>query len=699
MSKYLSLLPILCLTLITPGSIEIAQSQPETRIDRTVAPIPKYTGIVKQVDDIAAQITVRIEDKEGNGSGVIVAREGNTYSVVTAAHVVKNKEGYSIITPNQERIVLKAEQVTILNKDLDVALVKFTSSQNYRVAELANYQFRDFDWVFVSGFPGRDPTRRRSLSIGIVWSKDATEFIVKNQQSFSDGNNLIYSNLSLPGMSGGGVLDREGRLVGINTGAENEYIINNEDRQEEINFGHSLGVSVPTILETFTEGKISTAQIKVVTSLPAQIAEKDRNTTINNLLSTISIPNQSNTGKEWLDYGNLLWRSVQYRQAIISFDRAIVLLKRGSTDSDKEQLKLAYVGKGLSLAFDDQQKEAIVAFGAAIAIDPNCIQAWRSQGRSLNELKQYEEALVSYRKAIELDPKNFVFRVEQGDVLKQLKRYPEAIDSYSQAIQLKPNHSWPYHNRGTTYGDLKQYDRAIADYDRAIKINPQYAEAYNNRGIAYKEQKQYAQAITDYDRAIKINPKYAIGYYNRAAIYNNLKQYSQAIADYDRAIKINPEYVEAYTNRGVVYNDLKQYSQAIADYDRAIKINPQHANSYYNRGNAYKLLEQYPQAMADYNQAIKLDPQLAIAYVDRGNVYNNLKQYSQTIIDYNRAIKLDPQLAIAYSFRGINYYELKQYEQGKTDLKKAAELFQQQDNQVGYQAVIMFLQQLETLIK
>lgn len=51
----------------------------------------KYTGVVKRVDDIAEQITIRIEDKNGgNGSGVIVAREGDTYYAVTAAHVVKD---------------------------------------------------------------------------------------------------------------------------------------------------------------------------------------------------------------------------------------------------------------------------------------------------------------------------------------------------------------------------------------------------------------------------------------------------------------------------------------------------------------------------------------------------------------------------------------------------------------------------------
>jgi S1-C subfamily serine protease len=228
MSKYPHHLLTLLLTLWTVNIPAIAY--PKIPIDLasrpSVSPL-QSTGIVRRVDDIAAQITVRIEDKQGhNGSGVIISRSGNTYLVITAAHVVQNKEGESIVrsivTPSQERIPLRVSQVTILNKDLDIALVKFTSTQNYRIAEIANYRYQNKDWVFVSGFPGQDPKRRRKLSIGTIRDREHVDFEVKDKVSLSKGNNLVYTNLSLPGMSGGAVLDRQGRLMGINTGAENE---------------------------------------------------------------------------------------------------------------------------------------------------------------------------------------------------------------------------------------------------------------------------------------------------------------------------------------------------------------------------------------------------------------------------------------------------------------------------------------------
>jgi tetratricopeptide (TPR) repeat protein/S1-C subfamily serine protease len=585
MPKYLTFLPILLLTLGTISPIAIAQSQPETRIDRSTAPTPKYTGVVKQVDDIAQQITVRIdtvddEKKQDNGSGVIVAREGNTYSVVTAAHVFKDKQGYSIITPTQERIKVRAEQVTILNKDLDIALVKFTSSQNYRVAELANYQFKDIDWVFVSGFSGRDATRSRSLSTGMIMSRDSTEFTAQRKESLSNGNSLIYTNLSLPGMSGGGVLDREGRLVGINTGAENKQIINQDNyQQDQINFGYALGISVPTILGSFNRGKISTAQLKIVTSIPSKIANSDLVAIVSYLLSQLVPPNQTSTTKEWLDYGNLLWRSAQNDRAIIAFDRVISILKNTNTSSDRELITIAYFGKGMILLSSGNNKEAVSAFRAASNIDPKFIQAWRYQGMILTGLKEYPEALNSYEKAIDLDKDNFTLYVEKGDILNNLKRYPESIDSFSRAIQIQPNHPWAYNNRGSLYDDLKQYAQAIADLNKAIELSPQLAEGYYNRGKTYKNMTQYQQALLDYDKAIELNPKYIDAYVNRGNIYRDQTQYQKALIEYNKAIELKPEGAVPYTNRAYNYGYLRQFNEAKADIKKATQLFRQQGDS------------------------------------------------------------------------------------------------------------------------
>jgi tetratricopeptide (TPR) repeat protein/V8-like Glu-specific endopeptidase len=738
MSKYLYHFSVLLLTLWAVNTPAIAQSKTPTTASRQNSSPQQYTSIVKRIDDIAAQITVRIEDKQGhNGSGVIIAKEGNTYSVITAAHVVQDKQGesivQSIITPSQQRIPLRVSQVTILNKDLDLALVKFTSTQNYRITEIANYRYQNKDWVFVSGFPGQDPNRRRKLSIGTIRDREHVDFEVKDKVSLSKGNNLVYTNLSLPGMSGGAVLDRQGRLMGINTGAENESILTT-DRQEEINFGLALGIPSSTILGALERSKISLNRLKITTKSPSKLIDREAQDIGRTQKATLSIPSKASGAKEWLDYGNLLWRSGDNQSAVIAFDRAIEILKKDNISVDKDKLKLAYFGKGLAYFWEqNRDKEASTAFKSAIQVDPQFLQAWRHQGYVMTDLGRYSEALNCYQKVLEIDPNNFVALIERSDVLRQLKRYPDAIKSCNRAIQIQPNHPWAYQSRGGSYLFLKQYSQAMADFNKAISLNNQNAGAYNNRGVAFQSLKQYLQslanfdraialdsqlvdayynrgtvyyslnksdrALADFDRAIALDPKYLYAHLNRGNVRYQLKQYSLAIADFNREISLNSKSAEAYDNRGIVYRELKQYPQAIADHSKAIALNPQIAGAYGNRGGVYLQMRQYPQALANFNKAIAIDPQLASAYSNRGLVYHELQQYSQAITNFNRAIALDPQFANAYLVRGFSNLKLQQPDRAKSDWEMAARLYQEQGDRSKYELVIGFLQQLAQVSK
>jgi tetratricopeptide (TPR) repeat protein/S1-C subfamily serine protease len=749
MNKQLAIIPLCLLTF----SCTQSQSKPELSVRVSTSPQVQnlsykanltarknYTGVVKTVDDIAQQITVRIEDKNGgNGSGVIVAREGNTYYVATAAHVIqeprddRQKIAIALVTPTQERIMLSQSDLTVVNKGLDIGVVKFKSTQNYQIAKIGKYEFNQIDWVFVSGFPGQDRSKQRHLTIGSVQDRLNTEFRIKNRASLSEGRNLIYTNLSLPGMSGGAVLDRQGRLVGINTGAENEGIIPNGEYQQ-INFGFALGIPMATVMGVTSQGQIPTARLQV-SNTPIPKSSQSEVVEIQRIqLSTLVKPSLTAKAKEWLDYGNLLWRGDKQIEAVTAFETAIKLLAREPEISVRQdQLKIAYFGLGLAWWTGDRGlttqnlQSAVVAFQQAVKVDPNFSLSSRYLGNSLFKLKRYDEALMAFRQAISSGKGDFVLYQELGNVLREMKRYPEAVDAYNQAVKLQPNHPWGYNNRGNIYTSLKQYPQAIADFKQAIELDPQDPKAYNNRGLVhdalkqypqeladfnqaikldpnystvyynrgtfYNEQKQYPQAIADFNQAIELAPNYAKAYHNRGVVYGALKQYPQTIADFNQAIELDPNYVDAYISRGIVYSDLKQYSQAIADFNQAIKLDPNSATAYIGRGFSYDLLQQYSQAIADYSQGIKLDPFSILAYGNRGNAYKVLEQYPQAIADYTQVIKLDPNSADIYISRGITFAMQKRYPQAKADLQKAAELFRAQNNTAAYQQVMNILQQ------
>ncbi|MGL5075399.1 MAG: S1 family peptidase, partial [Waterburya sp.] len=178
----------------------------------------KYTGLPGKIDNIAQQITVRIDSKNnGNGSGVIVAHEGDTYYVATAGHVVTNEDNYTIVTPDGQSHPVENSTIKT-SEGVDLAVLQFQSQQAYLVATLGKYDLSYYNThkvgkmplVFVSGFPGKKVDTKvqpsRLLTAGGNFS-DQANLMSRDFYSLTNGNGLIYTNLSFPGMSGGAVLD------------------------------------------------------------------------------------------------------------------------------------------------------------------------------------------------------------------------------------------------------------------------------------------------------------------------------------------------------------------------------------------------------------------------------------------------------------------------------------------------------------
>ncbi|MBC6471660.1 MAG: hypothetical protein GDA48_01525 [Hormoscilla sp. GM102CHS1] len=65
--------------------------------------LPFSVAVAQDVSTIAEAITVRIDGPKAGGSGVIVKREGNTYTVLSNWHVVDDSGNYVIKTADGKR--------------------------------------------------------------------------------------------------------------------------------------------------------------------------------------------------------------------------------------------------------------------------------------------------------------------------------------------------------------------------------------------------------------------------------------------------------------------------------------------------------------------------------------------------------------------------------------------------------------------
>lgn len=174
------------------------------------------------VPEIARQVTVRILTEPGLGSGVIINRQGQTYTVLTCYHVVENSyyNQYTVLTSDGQSHQAQWLKFTQF-PNLDLALVQFTSNQSYQVANIDLQPLTTGELVYAAGFPNWSwPDRNSPLSTK-DWGNKAYNLTVGKvgmllERSLLQGYQLGYTNEVENGMSGGPVFNQYGRLIGIN---------------------------------------------------------------------------------------------------------------------------------------------------------------------------------------------------------------------------------------------------------------------------------------------------------------------------------------------------------------------------------------------------------------------------------------------------------------------------------------------------
>lgn len=120
---------------------------------------------------------------------------------------------------------------------------------------------------------------------------------------------------------------------------------------------------------------------------------------------------------------------------------------------------------------------AIQAYGQAIALAPDDVDALMSRGHVLATQQRYAEAAADFSRALKRVPQNADAWNNYGNALLELEREPEAIDAYDKALKIRPGFAQALFNKGKALGALERYAEAAEVYASALKINPDYQEA------------------------------------------------------------------------------------------------------------------------------------------------------------------------------------------------------------------------------
>jgi tetratricopeptide (TPR) repeat protein len=451
-----------------------------------------------EIEAIARSVSIEIQiiGQDRVGSGVIIHRKGDLYTLITNRHVACGSRScrlpaqqiYQLGTSDEQRYRVPVTSVKLMGGDLDLAIVQFRSSRSYLVAQVAEPgSLKVDDDVYTAGFPRGQ---------GWLFGAGKAQAVV-NKRLVGDlgGYTVVYDAETLPGMSGGGAFDLDGRLVAVhgqgdkykeNTEAE-EVASNRIKNEVESKIGYNRGIPVRWVVQGLGELGILVGNRKPLNQI------------------RVGNPTVAATADEFF---------------IAGFNKLV--------DPGED--------------FQAERREAVDQFNQAVAMNPQYTTAYFLRAIAKDLLGDPKGALADYNQAIFLNLKFANAYSNRGTLkFRKLNDPQGALTDYNQAISLDPEFAGAYYNRGNLkYAKLNDPQGALADYNQAISLNPEYAGAYYNRGnLKFWKLNDPKEALADYNQAISLNPKFAEAYGNRGILKaNKFNDRAGAIADFRTAAKL-----------------------------------------------------------------------------------------------------------------------------------------------------------------
>jgi tetratricopeptide (TPR) repeat protein len=475
----------------------------------------------QEVARLAQTLTVQVnpspnDPAQRSGSGFIVAKDGDRYTILTCNHVLRGQPA-SVRTHDGQSYPIVGSQ-SLSTGGMDLALLTFESAADYPVAQIGNSDQAEVGaQIFVFGFPVNVLQQRTGEERYFEFSPG---YVTSRLPSQEGGYTIRYNAVTQPGMSGGPVFDIDGRVIGIHGMGEND-VATVRDLQS--------GTATPEISVQTKTGFNSAIPINIFVAMQEQ--------------GSASVPT-------------------------LEVDR------RPSSDQPQQTLQnpnssLAYDARAQARDSQGDRAGAMADFNEALRLDPSNATVYYRRGNLRDSQGDRQGAVQDYSQAIALNPGFYNAYYNRAVVRNNMGDLRGAAEDFTAAINLNPADLMGYFSRGTVRYSLQDAQGTLEDFDMVVRIAPNLYQGYYNRAIAWSMLGHSENAIIDLDQTLAINPGYTPAFLSRARNRSRVGDHQGSIEDLTYVLSYEPNNAAVYYNRGLSRQDMGDYQGAAADFQRA----------------------------------------------------------------------------------------------------------------------------------
>jgi superkiller protein 3 len=240
-------------------------------------------------------------------------------------------------------------------------------------------------------------------------------------------------------------------------------------------------------------------------------------------------------------------------------------------------------------------------------------QGYYNQGISLKKSGDVDAALVAFEAAVKIEPKFTAAHYSIGLIHKKKGDFEKAKKALNNAISSSAEYGPAHLSLGQILLQEGAFEDCRKEFNLAIKgkemTSGDKAESYNGIGISYRYESKIPDAVKAFDEAISLDSKNWIYYVNKGIAINKSKDKTllpEGEKAYRKAAELAPDKAEPWIGIGINCRKQGKFDEAIAGYEKGLSINPKDTDAWYDLASMYMKKENYDKALTAWEAYVKL---------------------------------------------------------------------------------------------